>query len=805
MNSSALNNFNLTYMKILFVLLVFFSTIPVFSQEMNKINHDILYKTWNAKWITCPGISGKEYGVYLFRKKIRIKPGKGEFVVHISADNRYKLFVNGKYICNGPSRGDFLKWKFETVDIMPYLKEGENIIAAVVWNFAEYRPVAQFSNRTGFILQGDQETENIVNSNETWKVYNDTAYSPLTIDLHQYYVVGPGEIFNMQYHPWKWTDLNYDDSNWSSAKELDAGTPLKSFREFGTTSNYILVPRKIPFMEEKPQRFSQIRRSNIDIPAAFINGTKALTIPPNSNATILLDQKHLTDAYPVLSVSGGNNSEITLTYAESLFNDKMEKGDRNDIKDKKIYGNQDKIISDGGENRIFQTLWWRTFRYIQIEIKTNNEPLTINDFHSIYTGYPFEKKASFKSSDSTLADIWNVGWRTQRLCTGETFFDCPYYEQLQYEGDTKIQCLTSGYVSGDTVMMRNAIQIFYDSRLPYGLTQSRYPSYETQVIPPFSLIWITMVHDYWMLYNNPGFVKSMIPGILEVLNWYNSKIDSGGLIGHMEWWNFVDWVDFNGWHNGVPPGIDSSNSSIVNMQYVYTLQKAAQILKAFDLPEQAEEYLQQAERIKSIVYNKCFDAREGLLADTPEKKNFSQHANIWGILTNAFPVDSQAGVLNRILNKKDIAQSSYYFKFYLFKALEKAGMADKFLILLKPWRQMLDTGLTTFAEKPDPTRSDCHAWSASPVYYFLSLVCGIKPNEPGFKTVRIEPHFGNLSWIDGSMPHRSGNIKVKLKKNNGSISGEVILPQNLTGIFIWENKITPLKSGKNNIQTRSKN
>ena len=629
MNLPSLNNFNLTYLKTLLVLVVFLSIIPVSSQEMNKINQDIIYKTWDAKWITCPGISGKEYGVYLFRKKFQLKPVTKEFIIHISADNRYKLFVNGKYICNGPSRGEFLKWKYETVDIFPFLKEGENIISAVVWNFAQYRPMAQFSNRTGFILQGDSPTEGIVNTNKTWKVYNDSAYSPLTVDLHAYHVVGPGEIFNMKHHPWNWTKLNYDDSEWQSANELEPGTPLKSFKQFGNPSKYVLVPREIPFMEEKPQRFSQVRRSNIKVSAGFVSGTSPFIVPANMTAVILFDQQHLTNAYPVLSVSGGNNSEITLTYAESLFNDKMEKGNRNDIKNKKIVGNQDKIITDGGNKRIFQTLWWRTFRYVQMEIKTSNEPLTINYFHSIYTGYPFEEKASFKSSDSILTDIWDVGWRTQQLSTGETFFDCPYYEQLQYEGDTKIQCLTSGYVSGDTIMMRKAIQTFFDSRLLFGLTQSRCPSYDTQIIPTFSLIWITMVHDYWMLYDKPGFVKSMIPGIFDVLNWYNSRIDSTGLLGHMEWWNFVDWVDYDGWHNGIPPGIDSGYSSIVNLQYVYTLQQAASILKAFDFTGQANDYLRQAEKIKNIIYNKCFVAKEGLLADTPEKKNFSQHANIF--------------------------------------------------------------------------------------------------------------------------------------------------------------------------------
>ncbi len=789
-------------MKSLFLIFVILFITNGFSQETSQIDPDILYKTWEAKWITCPGISGKEYGVYLFRKTFQLKPGIKEFIVHVSADNRYKLFVNGKYVCNGPSRGDFLKWKFESTDILPFLEKGENIITAVVWNFAEYRPVAQFSNRTGFILQGNTKVECIINTNSTWKVLKDSAYSPLPVNVNQYYVVGPGEKFNGELHHWNWTKLEYNDSKWKTAKELEPGTPLQSFKEYGNISKYVLVPREIPFMEEKTQRFSQIRRSNIgNIPEQFIKGTRSLIIPANSSATILFDQKYLTDAYPVLIISGGDQSEITLTYAEALFNDKTEKGNRNDIKNKKIIGNQDIIISGGGDNRTYQTLWWRTFRYVEMKVETKNEPLTINDFYSIYTGYPFKEKAYFESSDSLLTDIWNTGWRTQRLCTGETFFDCPYYEQLQYAGDTRIQCLTSNYVSGDTIMMRKAIQSFYDSRLLFGLTQSRYPSYDTQIIPTYSLVWITMVYDYWMLCNDPEFIKTMIPGIMDVLNWYKSKIDSSGLLGHMEWWNFVDWVNFKGWHSGIPPGLDSSNSAVINLQYVYTLQKAFLLFKAFNLNEQASEYLQQAKKIKINVFSKCLDKKEGLIADTPDKKNFSQHANILGILTNTFPANSYDEVLNKITGKKDIAQCSYYFRFYLFEALEKAGMSDKFLELLSPWKQMLDLGLTTFAEEPEPSRSDCHAWSASPVYYFLSLVCGIKPNEPGFKSVRIEPHLGSLKWISGSIPHRLGNIKVELQKEHeGSIKGQVILPEHLKGVFIYKNKKILLSGGANSIQ-----
>jgi hypothetical protein len=112
---------------------------------------------------------------------------------------------------------------------------------------------------------------------------------------------------------------------------------------------------------------------------------------------------------------------------------------------------------------------------------------------------------------------------------------------------------------------------------------------------------------------------------------------------------------------------------------------------------------------------------------------------------------------------------------------------------------MLKSGLSTFAEKQDPTRSDCHAWSASPNYDFLATVAGIRPASPGFKTIRMEPAFGDLKFIKGQMPHPSGMIVFDLKRSGTEgIQGEVILPEGLTGTFGWKGKTIQLK-GKTSI------
>ena len=122
--------------------------------EAQTIDPAILQKRWPAFWVTVPNESTDGYGVYLFRKSIELNTKPGTFIIHVSADNRYKLYVNEKLVSLGPARGDLSHWNFETVDIAPYLKAGKNILAAQVWNEGEWKPEAQITFRTGFILQG---------------------------------------------------------------------------------------------------------------------------------------------------------------------------------------------------------------------------------------------------------------------------------------------------------------------------------------------------------------------------------------------------------------------------------------------------------------------------------------------------------------------------------------------------------------------------------------------------------------------------------------------------------------------------
>ncbi len=783
---------------LLLPLLLFFS-VDVSAQQL-PVNASLLNGQWPASWITCPDVPGRAYGVYHFRKTFTLAQQPAQYIVHVSADNRYRLFVNGTAVCNGPARGDLYKWYFETVDLAPYLKAGDNSIAALVWNMGEEAAVAQISNQTAFLLQGDTDNEKTVNTDGTWKVWENKAYHACSKDngprLHSYMVIGPGDSVQAALYPWQWEQTGFNDERWLPARKLVAPAPSG----YGTDNFWTLAPRNIPLMEETKQRINTVRRVNgIQVPEGFVQGKEPLTIPANTTVSILLDQNFNTVAYPELITSQGKGSLVRLTYAEALFG-KHGKGNRNDIEDKQIIGNYDVFEPDGGSKRLFRPLWLRTWRYLQLDITTKEEPLVIDDLYGMYTGYPFVQKASFASNDTSLQEIWNVGWRTARLCAGETYYDCPYYEQLQYEGDTRIQSLISLYVTGDDRLMRKALLDFYHSRVPEGLTQGRYPSNRLQVIPPFSLYWVSMIYDYFMHRRDDQFVGQFLTAAEGVLNWYEQHIDSTNrMLGPMKWWNFTDWN--HAFPNGVPDGATDGNSSVITLQYVYTLQQAAELFSYFNKQPQAERYRKIAASLSKGAYDACFDNAKGLMANTPAHNTFSQHASIMGVLTGAIPVAQRQAVMRKVSYDTTLSQATFYYRFYLTLALKKAEMGELYYSQLTPWRDMLKNGLTTFAENPDPTRSDCHAWSASPNYDFLATICGITPAAPGFKKVQIKPQPGELQQVTGKMPHPDGEITVTLLRNGAQgIDATIILPPLVTGTFIWHGKSVQLKGGRQTIR-----
>ncbi|MEO8620559.1 MAG: alpha-L-rhamnosidase C-terminal domain-containing protein [bacterium] len=775
-----------------------------------------------ASWIAPPNVPGDSAVVFHARRTFDLPSKPDRFVVHVSADNRYRLYVNGDEVSNGPQRSDVMHWRYETVDIAPKLRVGRNVVAALVWNWGATHPVAQHSLRTGLLVQGHSAQEAAINTGAGWRLRVDSAYKfvPLGFgDVRGYYAASPGESVDAARYPWGWEKADYDDAGWFAINPpppaagrgggggggRGGGGPIVgrlSLRDAAGVGegSWLLMPRDIPAMEEKTMRFASVRRvAGVSAADGLIRGSTDAVIPPKTKATILLDQSHTTNAYPVLETSGGAGSTVTLTYAEALVDTNGQKGNRNEVDGRTIRGLHDTFRPDGGQRRRFQTLYWRSYRYVQIDVETGDEPLRVHDVHGIFTAYPFVERGKFTSDASWLKDVWAMNWNGARLGAHETYMDTPYYEQLQYVGDTRIQALISLYVGGDDRLMRQAIEQFDASRLAEGITTSRYPSQLTQLIPPFSLIYVAMVHDYHMHRNDPAFVRERLAGIRGILDWYGQRVDSTGMLGPMPYWNYVDWS--RRWPRGVPPHANEGHSGTISLLYAYALQHAAQLEEDIGVAGMGRAYRARADSVIRATRAHTWDAKRQLFRDAPESTTFSQHTNVLALLTNAVPAAERRPLLERVLSDTSLAQATYYFGFYVFEALRAGGLADRYVELLAPWREMLALGLTSTPENPEPTRSDTHAWAAHPNYGLLATVLGVRPSSAGFRTVSIAPALGSLKRASGRVPHPSGDIDVELERvGSTGIRGTVTLPVGLTGTFEWNGRRIPLRAGRQEVQ-----
>src|SRR5436190_6575952 len=765
-----------------------------------------------AKWIAPPGMHPDSFGVFHARRVLDLGAKPARFVVHVSADNRYRLYVNGAQVSSGPQRSDAMHWRYETVDLAPALHAGRNVIAAVVWNWGLHHPVAQHSLRTGFLVQGDSPSESAANTGAGWRLLRDSAYAEVLVapaDVRAYYAAAHGESVDGARYPWGWERLDYDDGAWYAvpATVRDAsivGDVLLHAAPgrggYGDASGWQLEPRDLPPMEETRLRFAAVRRaSGTPRMDGFIRGGDALVVPPNTHATLLLDHGRTTNAYTVVETSGGAGSTITLTYAEGAIDSAGNKGNRNDVEGRRIRGIHDVIRPGGGERRRFQTLYWRSGRYVDVDVQTAAEPLRILDVSGIFTAYPFTERGRFTSDLPWLADMWRMNWTGARIGAFETYMDTPYYEQLQYIGDTRLQALISLYVAGDDRLVRQAIAHFDDSRIPEGITTSRYPSELQQLIPPFALIYVAMVHDYHLHRDDSAFVRTKLAGIRGILDWYGRRVDSTGMLGPMPYWNFVDWAER--WARGVPAGADDGHSATVSLLYAYALDRAAILEADLGVPGMAQSYRTRADGLRRAVRARAWDAGRHLFRDAPDSAAFSQQTNVLAILTDAVPVAEQRALMERVLADSTLVPASYYFSWYVHEALRKVGLADRYIEQLAPWRSMLALSLTSAPEKPEPTRSDSHAWSAHPNYGLLATVLGVRPGSRGFRTVSIAPALGPLRTASGRVPHPRGDIDVSLTREGATgLAGEVTLPAGLTGRFEWHGRSVPLHAGTQRVR-----
>ena len=739
---------------------------------------------WNKHWSS---EDKDKPGIMLFRKELELADEVERAYINISADTKYKLYVNGDFVQFGPSRGDKQIWYFDTLSIEQYLNKGTNCIAVIVLRYPEEATKGNhgmFRTATpGLFIEGKIDLvsgENIdLKADETFRCRKDDRvlyireeerFAPLIIheEVH-------GDPL---YRAWKMP--GYDDSFWEQA------TTYKYTEVPEAVSPGNLNPRDIPFLYRKKRKFNDVKSVRMSQFAiqdwrAFLEGMKELTIPPHTKEVIEIDAGEEMTGFIHAAFAEGMGAKVKFLYSEAYVQNGFEgperipiKRDRADNKNGHLIGYADiyHLYGQGDDTRSenYLPFWFRTFRYIQITIETSIEPLVFKALDYEETGYPLEVKTQVNTSDNQMASIWEISERTLRRCMHETYEDCPFYEQLQYLMDTRQQILYTYAISADDRLARKCIKDMKRAQRYDGLLNCSYPNCSTNVIPGFSIYYIFMVYDHMMYFGDKALVRECMPVIEQILDYFHRNLDerglvkkTGGLLDKTRFWSFIDWAKEWNDTNGMPPAGLTGPLTMESLLYLLGLQTAGEIARYLGREDERTEFIAESVKVQQGILVHCV-GEKGMITDGPGVEQYSQHCQVFAVLTGTGEKSWAKANLLKTIGDDSYTQCTVAMRFYLFRALNEIGAYECTKELWKPWHTMLENHCTTCVESEAYARSECHGWGALALYELPSVTLGVTPAAPGYEKINIKPIAGYMTHASGKVITPKGMVEVSWTK-----------------------------------------
>lgn len=745
---------------------------------------------WQAHYAWSPVRGGPGLAVRLFRRVFSAPGGAESFRIHVSADSRYRLWLNGRAIGFGPAKGSLARYHFETYEIAGLLRPGRNVLAAEVRHFGENCPkTVVHSPVPGWLVQGPAGAK--IDTPEGWRVWDSGAVTPDTspyID-NAHIFLNHLEHLDTRAEPVGWRTLEFDDGAWSEA--VSTGPAAATESVWGVAPMRTLTPRDIGPMHESVERFARTIQDRVEVAHAFDGAGDGWTLAAGEGGSLLLDAGAYATGFPSIDFVEGEDREVRVTYAESLgyWQDVdgrrvwCKHGARDDFTNGVPHGYRDTIILRGGEYH-WEPFYWRAFRYVQIDVLPGPEPIRVCDAVYRLCVHPQAFSARFDSSDPQAASIFAVSQRTLRVGAHENYDDSPYYEQLSYIADTRMEALGSLHLCNETALPRRNLRLFLDTLRPDGLLDARVPcQYARQTIPYFCLHWILMVEDYWRWVGSvdASFVRECLVAVDTILIFFRSRLRSDGFVGVTGGWNMVDAVEE--WPNGQPPSVVFGGSTYLSCLVVEAMQAAVRLHRQAGYAPDARRWDELSRQMKRKIRERAWDAKAGLFAEGVGRRcdRSSQHTQAGAINAGVATPAQMRRIARRLATDDSLIQANSMQSFYVARALEKAGAYAGFHShLLKAWRSALDKGLTTWPEYPDPCRSDSHAWAAWPAVDYVTVVLGVRPATAGWGGIQLAPQVDGLDWARGCAPCPAGMIEVEWRKSGRHLEFSAVTPAGLS-------------------------
>ena len=674
-------------------------------------------------------------GVYEYTKTINIKES-ANFDISIFAAGQYKLFINGKYICEGPCRNAKAVRYFDRTKAE--LCAGENKILIIVVHVMEEQgfTTGHIYLKPELVFEAKSEKECFF-TDESWKCdfiknhklrINDTYVFPFEI------LCGDKDVSNKV--------VEQGDS-------FDFHTAQK--RPYGFAS-YRLEPRKIKMIAPAEKvELKEVRRGEnfIEYDAGkYVTAKVTFDLAAHCDAKIIYAECYMFE-------DGKRNRGDTSGFIDGFF---------------------DKV-SSGEHDFTYNSFWYRAFRYIRVETDT---PEKVKSACGHIYHYPVEFDGSFECSDARLNLMNDISINTLLCCTTDVVVDCPYYEQQQYVMDSAVECSALMRLTSERALVEKCLDDFAASQQPNGLLCANYPCSMVQVIPGFSLFWVWLLKEYLDNTANTAYVRKHLSTLDKILDYFETHKSPEGLVTNSNDWDFIDWVPE--WQRGIAPVEDGKPNTIYSLYLACALKNATSLAKACGRPHLATEYGERYDALCKAINENLYDEKMGMYHDGCG--TFSMHTCVWAILSEIV-TGEKAKKMAEKMELENIFKSSYAMNFFLFRALEKSGCYEKAIQYFDGWQKMIDLGCTTWCENPDEPRSECHAWSCAPLYEFSANILGVKTALED--EIIISPTTLGLEFAKGKVPTRFGIVSVEWTSKDGKFELSISSPDGVIKKLIAPN------------------
>ena len=694
---------------------------------------------WKAEWIWDEESVNEENIWMCFNKKVSLNKVPEKLVADISADSKYWLYINGENVVfeGSVKRGqDKNSGYYDSIDIAPYLKKGENSICALVWYWDNETSYSYSgSGQGGFIFEAIGEDISII-SNESWKVKRNDVYINSSLYPPNYRFAEYSIYYDATKDVGDWTDVSYDASSWENAT-------VYTDEVYGK-----LYPRGIPLLKDYGLKEYENSKDYENYTVKKLFGEKiTVDIPYNAQLT------------PYLKIIAPAGKKIRITTENTL-----------------IGAVSSTYITKEGEQE-FEALGWFNGEHITYKIPRG---VTVVSLMYRETGYDSSFSGDFECDDEFMNSLWQKSLRTLYVTMRDNFMDCPDRERAQWWGDVTSEMIMTMYSmdSNSYLLYQKGVQAMLSHIDDTKVLQTVVPiNGDYFELPVQQLAGVVGFMTYYEYTGDKAFIEKVYDATLDYLKLW--EIDENNLVVHRSGsWDWPDW------------GKKADMTAIENAWVYYALSAAEEMAKLLGEDEDISFITERKVAISKGYQTLWTD--EGYKSD--DVKKCDDRANALAVLSGLATEEQYTTITDVLVNTKN---SSPYMEYYVLEALCKMGEYENARDRIKNrYEGMVNENYSTLWEFWNSWQGTMnHAWSGGPLVIMSKHFAGITPVESGYEKVKIDPQYTLSDSLSCTVPSVKGLISLDYEKTDEGYVINVTLPEDMRAVlYVPSNAVVNVNS-----------